>query len=64
MQEWHGIEKLRGADNCGLWKFDVRNLLQRTEVAYKVSIGELKNPAALVEGTNEQNITRLWKCVE
>lgn len=58
MQEWHGIEKLRGADNWGLWKFAVRNLLRGTEGAYEASIGELKKPDALGNNaTNEEKAT-------
>ncbi|XP_058809486.1 uncharacterized protein LOC131674682 [Phymastichus coffea] len=50
----HGVEKLRGADNWGLWKHAVRNILRATEGVYEICIGELKKPDALV-GDNIQN---------
>jgi len=45
--EFHGIEKLQGAENWNIWKFAVRNLLQGTKGAYEVCIGEIKKPISL-----------------
>lgn len=53
--EFHGIEKLRGAENWNTWKFTIRNLLRGTEDAYEVSLGEIVKPQPLtVEANDEQ----------
>jgi hypothetical protein len=49
--EFHGIEKLRGAENWHIWKFAVKNLLRGIEGAYEVCTGELLEPE-LVRGTS------------
>ena len=46
--EFHGIEKLRGAENWNIWKFAVKNLLRGTEGAYEVCSGEIQKPAPLM----------------
>lgn len=42
--EFHGIEKLCGAENWTIWKFAVKNVLRGSEGAYEVCTGELKKP--------------------
>lgn len=56
--EFHGIEKLRGAENWNTWKFTVKNMLRGTEGAYKVCIGEIEKPTSLeATATAEQQAT-------
>ncbi|KMQ87259.1 integrase core domain protein [Lasius niger] len=52
--EYHGIEKLRGADNWNVWKFVVKNLLRGTENAHEVYIGEIAKPIPLPENATSQ----------
>lgn len=49
--EFHGIEKLRGAENWNIWKFAVKNLLRGTEGPYEVCNGEIeRSTLAIAEG--------------
>lgn len=45
--DFHGIEKLCGAENWTIWKFAVRNLLRASDGAYEVCVGDVVKPAAL-----------------
>jgi hypothetical protein len=48
--EFHGIEKLRGAENWHIWKFAFKNLLRGIEGAYEVCTGELLEPELAEQG--------------
>jgi hypothetical protein len=52
--EFHGIEKLRGAENWHIWKFAVKNLLRGIEGAYEVCTGELLEPELAEQGESPE----------
>ncbi|KAH0815295.1 hypothetical protein GEV33_007494 [Tenebrio molitor] len=58
--EFHGIEKLRGAENWHIWKFAVKNLLRGIEGAYEVCIGELLERELAEQGESPEQGRLLW----
>ncbi|KAH0822650.1 hypothetical protein GEV33_000141 [Tenebrio molitor] len=52
--EFHGIEKLRGAENWHIWKFAVKNLLRGIEGACEVCTGELLEPELAEQGESPE----------
>lgn len=42
--DFHGIEKLCGAENWLIWKCAVKNLLRATDGVYEVCVGEITKP--------------------
>jgi hypothetical protein len=58
--EFHGIEKLRGAENWHIWKFAVKNLLRGIEGAYEVCTGELLEPELAEQGESPEQGRLLW----
>lgn len=54
--EFHGVEKLRGAENWNVWKFMVRNLLRGSEGAYEVCINSITKPDPLENGATSAQV--------
>lgn len=53
--EFHGIEKLKDAENWNAWKFAMRNLLRGIEGAYEVCLDEITKPLLVAtEASAEQ----------